>query len=194
MLFDNANWFGTSKCNPQAVELYSRHYSSAKNGKSVRDWLSSGITAPGESITLVTPDVSALFVWLKQKYVDNGQAGVNCAVFRNESRVLSSVLILNAEVFAWAKWPGERLYTYVDPQETKKRRGKRNKPGHCFIMAGWVECGVTPRGLVILEKLPSGPTPHAPDKSGDSLAQAKPVKSSNPPVESAPFQPLLPVM
>lgn len=32
----------------------------------------------------------------------------------------------------------------------------------------------------------SGPTPHAPDKSGDSLAQAEPVKSSNPPVESDP--------
>lgn len=30
-------------------------------------------------------------------------------------------------------------------------------------------------------------TPHAPDKSGDSVAQAEPVKSSNPPVESAPL-------
>jgi hypothetical protein len=30
-------------------------------------------------------------------------------------------------------------------------------------------------------------TPHAPDKSGDSVAQAETVKSSNPPVESAPL-------
>lgn len=46
----------------------------------------------------------------------------------------------------------------------------------------------------VADKLDGGLTPHAPDKSGDSVTQAKPVKSSNPPIESAPFQPLLPVM
>jgi hypothetical protein len=42
-----------------------------------------------------------------------GQRGVNCAVFRNESSVLSSELIREACGLAWTRWPGERLYTYV---------------------------------------------------------------------------------
>ena len=38
-----------------------------------------------------------------------------------------------------------------------------------------------------LYKDSGGTTLFAPDKSGDSVAQAEPVKSSNPPVESAPL-------
>jgi hypothetical protein len=144
------SWYGASRRDPRVVGLYSRHYSSAKNNKTVAHWLATGITAPGETITLLTADGSALFVWLKQKYVDNDQTGVNCAVFRNEGSELSSNLILEAEQIAWERWAGERLYTYVDPGAVRPKRD----PGRCFIRAGWKKCGVTKGGLIVLEKLP----------------------------------------
>jgi hypothetical protein len=148
-------WNKVSKRDPRVVGLFSRHYSSKKNGKAVRDWLSYGVTAPGEDICLLLSDASALFIWLKQKYVMNGQKGINCVVFRNEGKELSSTLILNAEKRAYEKWPGDRLYTYVDPSEVKSKN-----PGCCFKKAGWElvkdangEPIITSKGLLIFEKL-----------------------------------------
>jgi hypothetical protein len=141
------NWFVVSKFDPRVVALYSRHYSSSKNGKRACDWLKSGITSPGESMTLLTLDNCALWVWLKQHYVDSGQVGVNCAVFRNESSLLSSDLILEAEQLAWQRWPGERLYTYVNADAIRSAN-----PGYCFKMAGWRKFGRSKGGLLILEK------------------------------------------
>ncbi|HZW02800.1 MAG TPA: hypothetical protein VFF68_02640 [Anaerolineaceae bacterium] len=151
----NATWFGVSKRDHRAVDLYRRHYSSKKNGKSRSDWLRYGITTPSKSITLLTSDGLALFVWIKQQYVDSGEIGVNCAVFRNEGPRRASDLILEAEALAWDRWPAERLYTYVDPRAINiiKVHGKP-VPGFCFIKAGWRECGETARGLIVLEKLP----------------------------------------
>lgn len=71
-------------------------------------------------------------------------------LFRNESDVLSSKLILAAEKIAAARWPGERFYTYVDPKKIRS-----TNPGACFKKAGWRVCGVTKtKKLVILEKWP----------------------------------------
>jgi len=61
---------------------------------------------------LLTVHCDALFVWRKFLSADR-QVGVNCAIFRNESPILSSTLILEAERLAHARWPAERLYTYV---------------------------------------------------------------------------------
>ncbi len=151
--------FGVSRRDPRAVGMYSRHYSSSKNNKTFREWLAYGITAPGETIVLMSADSSVLFVWLKQKYIDSNQTGVNCAVFRNEGSLLSSDIILEAEQFAWERWSGERLYTYVDPNEVKS-----SNPGYCFKKAGWRlvrdEKGkptLTTKGLLILEKYPKVP-------------------------------------
>lgn len=98
-------------------------------------------------MVLMTIGCDALFVW--RKFIDaSGQTGVNCAVFRNESNILSSTLILEAEQHAWQRWPGERLYTYVNALAVKSAN-----PGYCFKMAGWSACGHTKaKGLVILEK------------------------------------------
>lgn len=74
---------------------------------------------------------------------------MNCAVFRNEEGGLASALILEAEPFAWRRWPAERLFTFVDPRQV---RG--NPPGNCFLRAGWVRCGETAGGLHVLEKRP----------------------------------------
>lgn len=104
---------------------------------------------PGEKMVLFTPAFDAIFVWRKFISLD-GQTGVNCAVFRNESSTLSSALIAEAEALAWRRWPGERLYTYVDP-----RRIRSSNPGACFKKAGWRRCGVTKaKKLIILEKWP----------------------------------------
>ena len=77
------------------------------------------------------------------------QTGVNCAVFRNEGEQLSSFLIGRAQKLARQRWPGERLYTYVDPRKTRHKRD----PGRCFRRAGWRPCGETKGGLQILEAL-----------------------------------------
>jgi hypothetical protein len=78
----------------------------------------------------------------------DGQKGINCAVFRNEGAGLSSDLIMAADALADERWPGERHFTYVDPQEVKS-----SNPGYCFLRAGWRKCGITKhRKLLILER------------------------------------------
>ncbi len=58
-------------------------------------------------------------------------------------------MILEAELFAWERWPGQRLYTSIDAAEVRSVN-----PGCCFKKAGWRRCGETKRGLIVLEKLP----------------------------------------
>jgi hypothetical protein len=144
-------WVGATDGDLDAFRLMSRHYSFNAYRDGRRENKSNPnrrlFVGPGGKIVLVTPDLRALFVW--RKFIDaSGQEGVNCAVFRNESRALSSSLILEAEKFAWNRWPADRLYTYVSPKKIKSRN-----PGYCFICAGWRRCGTTKGGLVILEKL-----------------------------------------
>lgn len=101
--------------------------------------------------SLLTADLKALFVWRKFISMDH-QEGVNCAVFRNEGAGLASELIIEAQQIAWERWPGQRLYTYVNPKAVKSRN-----PGYCFIMAGWKKCGVTKSGLLIFDIVPEIP-------------------------------------
>lgn len=138
-------WVEVKDGNNTARTIFDRHYSRYRYADGRKPRLFVG---PGEKIVLVTPCARSVFVWRKFISLD-AQRGVNCAVFRNEGAGLSSALILNAEQIAWKRWPGERLYTYVNP-----RRIKSTNPGFCFIKAGWRRCGKTKGGLVILEKLP----------------------------------------
>jgi hypothetical protein len=149
-------WMIVSRRDPRAIGLYGRHYSSKKNKKTAKDWRQYGITAPGESLVLLTADVSALFVWVKQIYRADGETGINCAVFRNEGEQLSSSLILEAEKMAQGKWGNERLFTHVDAGAVRRKRD----PGRCFKKAGWElvkdENGrprTTKDGLLIFEKV-----------------------------------------
>lgn len=130
-------------------ELYQRHYS-APRYRTQRQALFVG---PGEKLVLISHDDQALFVW--RRFIDaSGQVGVNCSVFRNEGPTLSSLLIADAETFAWMRWPGERLYTYVNAGKVRS-----SNPGCCFKKAGWTTCGMTKGGLLVLERRPTpGPT------------------------------------
>lgn len=145
------NWYPILDGDPRGFDLMKRHYSfhpytdGRRQDPSYRNRYK--FVGPGERIVLLTVDCSALFVW--KKFIDaSGQKGINCAVFRNESNILSSTLILEAEQLAWTRWPNEqRLYTYVSP-----KRIRSINPGCCFKKAGWRVCGKTKNGLVILEK------------------------------------------
>jgi hypothetical protein len=148
MNFTPRFWVESHQGDPTAFRCYRRHYSAQKNKRpKIRQFV-----GPGEMMVLIGFLFSGLFVWRKERFRLDGQTGINCAVFRNESSAhLSSDLIREAVLFAWERWPGERLYTMVDGEKTKRRRGKRNPAGQCFLHAGWSKCGETQRGLVILE-------------------------------------------
>ena len=144
-MFDGMHWYAVKDGDLTVRYLANRHYSA----RAYRDGRRVALTVgPGEKMVLKTADGLAAFVW--RKFIDDaGQAGVNCALFRNEGATRSSELILEAEQLAWSRWPGERLYTYVNPRRVKSRN-----PGYCFIMAGWRKCGTTKGGLLIFEKTP----------------------------------------
>jgi hypothetical protein len=161
MLGLDGHWYATRDTDPRAQALYKRHYSV----KNKRSWWPMGFVPAGDDMVLLTLDCAALFVWkahriqdvrlVHRKGYDDGQRGINCTVFRNEGHILSSTLIAEADELAWRRWPGERLYTYVDVEKTRRRRGKHSEPGKCFLAAGWNACGHNADGrLLILEHLP----------------------------------------
>lgn len=144
-LFDSdGNWEMIKDGDALARSIFKRHYS--YNPRS----LSKLFVGPGEKMVLINHTGDAIFVW--RKYIsDYGQIGVNCAVFRNESQVQSSTLILEAEKIAAKRWPNQRLFTYVNAEEIHSKN-----PGYCFKKAGWRTVGFTKkRRLVILEKVPT---------------------------------------
>ena len=137
------HWIIGQDGEPELRKMYERHYSCHHYKDRRKPKLFGG---PGQKIILTTPGRDALFIW--RKFIDaSGQRGINCAVFRNESKILSSTLICEADAIADFCWPGERHYTYVRAAAIKSRN-----PGWCFICAGWNKCGFTKSGLVILEK------------------------------------------
>jgi hypothetical protein len=137
-------WWVTLDGDLACTELYERHYSARKLGAARH---CRQIIGPGYKLLLRTERADAIFGWRKFKD-DSGQQGVNCAVFRNESPHRSSELIRQADQIADRFWADRRHYTYVDPQEVRS-----TNPGYCFICAGWRRCGVTPKGLIVLERV-----------------------------------------
>lgn len=101
-------------------ELFDRHYSRYVYADGRKPKLFVG---PGEKLVLLHVTELALCVWRKFISAD-GQQGINCAIFRNES--------------------GERFYTYVNPRAVRPTI-ERGKPvwGWCFYKAGWKFHGIT---------------------------------------------------
>ncbi len=139
-------WIKIKDADATARSIFDRHYSRYKYADGRK---SAKFIGPGQYMLLITQDARAIFAWRKFISAD-GQTGVSCCIFRNEGTEsgLSSDLIKAAMKLAWERWPGERLFTYIDP---RKVRAKRD-PGRCFIRAGWKQCGVTKaRKLLIFE-------------------------------------------
>ena len=146
-LIPGARWYAVDRADPRLYGLYRRHYSAKKNAP----WRRPGNTnsvGPGEPMALLTVAGDAAFIWLRNTTERfDRQEGVCCTLFRNESPYLSSELILEAEQLAWARWPGARLFTYVDPAEVASPN-----PGYCFKCAGWRRCGASQTGKLLFEK------------------------------------------
>jgi hypothetical protein len=148
-LMSDTVWVPIKDGNPSGLSMFLRHYTARRKRKIAQ------FVGPGGKMVLMTADARALFVW--RKFIsDDGQVGVNCAVFRNEGSEAgrASDLIRAANAEAWGRWPGERLYTYVDPSKVRHKRD----PGRCFLRAGYRQCGETKSGLLIFECLPAGPS------------------------------------
>lgn len=127
-------WVACSDGDARARWLFHRHYSYRpyKDGRQPKLFV-----GPGQKMVLLTSACDALFIW--RKFISgDGQQGVNCSVFRNEGSIRASDLIREAMQHAWRRWPGERLYTYVNPGQIVS-----TVPGYCFRRAGWKSCGIT---------------------------------------------------
>jgi hypothetical protein len=136
-------WWLTKDGDKDCLEMYERHYSAYRyaDGRNRNQFV-----GPGEKVVLRTENADAIWAW--RKFIDDsGQQGINCAVFRNESAHRSSDLIRQADQIADCIWPNSRHYTYVNAEKIASKN-----PGFCFIAAGWKKCGMTPKGLVILER------------------------------------------
>ena len=138
------HWYLTKDGDEYCLALYERHYScyDYKDGRIRKLFI-----GPGEKIVLRTWEADAMFVW--RKFLnDSGQKGIYCSIFRNESQAQSSTLIQEADAIAFAVWPGQRHYTFVNAQKVRS-----TNPGYCFKRAGWRQCGTTKkRKLIIMEK------------------------------------------
>jgi hypothetical protein len=117
----------TTHFDQECRQLADRHYSRRTVG--ARQFCYSG-----RKLVLRDAQGLVLFVWMWPDEVMrmDGQAGYNCAMFRNESPRRSSDIILEAEAMAIDKWGPNRLYAYVDAAKIKSAN-----PGYCFKMAGW---------------------------------------------------------
>lgn len=104
---------------------------------------------PGQRIVLIGKDGKAIFIWRVAKYRQDGQIGIECSVFRNEGKEQCSKILQQAEEIAQRRWPGERMFTYVDPKEIKS-----TNPGYCYKVNGWRKCGIAKTTeKIILEKI-----------------------------------------
>lgn len=148
-MFELGHWYAVSQCDARVVCHYLNHYSSEKSGRKGTQFIK-GVTGQGETMTLLTSDGLAVWLWLKQQIRDDGQEGVCCSLFRNTGPILSSELIREADQLGAERWPGERHFTFVDPTQIRS-----TNPGACFKHAGWEVCGESKRGLVILERFPA---------------------------------------
>jgi len=126
-------WEQVTKFDPRTAALADRHYNRRKTG-------APQFMPPGQTLILLGPDELAVFGWWRPHPASgipaiNGLDGWTCTIFRNESRVLSSTLILDAEAALYQTGTDigpDGLLTYVWDS-----RVRSSNPGSCFKHAGW---------------------------------------------------------
>lgn len=130
-------WQRVTKSNPIACSLADRHYSRRKIG-------APQFMPPGQTVVLLSLDARAVWGWWRPHPDSgiksmNGLDGWTCTIFRNESEILSSELVLAAEQVLIDLNLGigpDGLLTYV----WDKKVASPN-PGYCFKVAGWKAVG-----------------------------------------------------
>lgn len=147
------HWVRVKKFDPACCRLADRHYSRRKIG-------SPQFMPPGQTIVLRYGIEDAVFGWWRPAPSSglksmNGLDGWTCTIFRNESAVLSSELILDAETamheFGYDIGP-DRLLTYVWDSKIRSVN-----PGYCFKAAGWRAVGRSADGRkTLLQKTDPG--------------------------------------
>lgn len=142
---ETKRWVLAPDNDPEARALFQRHGTDRTVTRRSRS-----LPGSGDRLILITHQADALIVFRKFANPDREYGhGVHCAVFRNEGHFRSCSLIREAvEEWAWKRWPGERLYTYVGGQ-----RIVATNPGHAFRCAGWKRCGITFGNLIVMERV-----------------------------------------
>jgi hypothetical protein len=146
-------WIEVRDGDPSVITLHRRHYSFQPRADGRRK---QGLAVgPGFKLVLLASDGLAVCAWRQEKHRQDGQRGVECSIFRTEAGILdlASVRLAGARKLAEARWPGLRLFTFVDPRKVAYTiRAGRPTWGHCFYQDGWRFAGLTKRGLHILER------------------------------------------
>jgi len=131
------HWRRVTKFDKHACILADRHYSRRKVG-------SNQFMPPGQTVVLLGHDGRSVWGWWRPDPGSglksmNGLDGWTCTIFRNESPVLSSDLILDAELvlaeLSLDVGP-DGLLTYVWDAKIKSAN-----PGYCFKVAGYRAIG-----------------------------------------------------
>lgn len=137
-------WEIVKKADTRAVALADRHYSRRNVG-------TKQFMPPGQTIVLWTE--GAVFGWWRPHPDSglkalNGREGWTCTIFRNESRHLSSYLILQAELALPEDCGKDGLMTYVWGAKIRS-----SNPGFCFKAAGYRGIGFSwDRKKTLLQK------------------------------------------
>jgi len=145
-------WIEVKDGNDTARALFEAHYSRREYADGRRPKL---IVGPGEKLLLLSANSDALCAWRSEVHRRDGQVGVNCAIFRRNGGDPASVQLAAARELAWRRWPGRRLFTFVNHRKVKPTI-VRGHPvwGWCFYKDGWSFAGLTGTGLHILERVP----------------------------------------
>jgi hypothetical protein len=140
-------WSVTHKMDQRCRELADRHYTRQTPGHPM--W-----TRPGYNFVLFFEDEkgAAVFCWWRPKWEVgqerfDGLRALECTIFRNESSMLSSSLIVDAilaldrnavqEHLKLDKIPRDGLITGIGSKQTELRRSKHVEPGRCFRIVGF---------------------------------------------------------
>lgn len=141
------HWLLTHKGDAECRALADRHYSRQSPGASM-------FCRPGYNMVLKTcgPVGIAAWVWFRPKWESgikgterkDGLHAIECTLFRNESGILSSMLVLEAcqALLTWehaldVEWPDGAI-TGINVEATAGGRSKYHSPGRCYLAAGWV--------------------------------------------------------
>jgi hypothetical protein len=137
-------WQQVGKCDKRGAALADKHYSRRTVG-------SPQFMPPGETVVLVSRCGLAVFGWWRPHprsgiVAMNKLDGWTCSIFRNESDILSSELVLAAEhaLVAYgqdaAPCGPDGMLTYVWDKKVRSVN-----PGFCFKKAGWIRHPTKPR-------------------------------------------------